>query len=92
MRSRQRLAPVLLATAALFTFAQGVACGETRRALGEACLRSDDCLSGTCSDRLCVAAPPLGQPDQSEGSDAASASSDAGAASTATDASGDAGD
>ncbi len=36
------------------------ACGETRHAPGEACLRGDDCLSGYCTDRTCVAAPPLG--------------------------------
>ncbi len=35
------------------------ACGETRRPIGEECLRSDDCLSGVCSDRTCVAAPTL---------------------------------
>jgi hypothetical protein len=35
------------------------ACGETRRPIGDECLRSDDCLSGVCSARTCVAAPPL---------------------------------
>ena len=35
------------------------ACGETRRPIGEECLRGDDCLSGVCSARTCVAAPPL---------------------------------
>jgi hypothetical protein len=35
------------------------ACGETRRPIGEECLRSDDCLSGVCSARTCVAAPGL---------------------------------
>ncbi len=34
-------------------------CGETRRPIGDECLRSDDCLSGVCSDRTCVAAPTL---------------------------------
>lgn len=34
-------------------------CGETRRPIGDDCLRSDDCLSGVCSDKLCVAAPTL---------------------------------
>jgi len=34
-------------------------CGETRRPIGEECLRSDDCLSGVCSDKTCVAAPTL---------------------------------
>ncbi|MBX3190130.1 MAG: hypothetical protein KF819_24095 [Labilithrix sp.] len=35
------------------------ACGETRRPIGDECLRSDDCLSGVCSLRTCVAAPTL---------------------------------
>jgi hypothetical protein len=34
-------------------------CGETRRPIGEECLRDDDCLSGVCSARSCVSAPPL---------------------------------
>ena len=36
-----------------------MACGETRRPIGDECLRGDDCLSGVCSSRTCVAAPPL---------------------------------
>lgn len=36
-----------------------VACGETRNPIGEECLRGDDCLSGVCSSRTCVAAPGL---------------------------------
>jgi hypothetical protein len=48
---RAWLAAVAIACAA--------ACGETRRPLGEECLRDDDCLSGTCADRTCVAAPSL---------------------------------
>jgi len=35
------------------------ACGETRRPIGDECLRSEDCLSGYCASRLCVAAPSL---------------------------------
>ncbi len=35
------------------------ACMETRRAIGEACLKNDDCLSGICSQLVCVAPPPL---------------------------------
>lgn len=35
------------------------ACGETRRPIGEECLRGEDCLSGICSARTCVAAPGL---------------------------------
>jgi hypothetical protein len=35
------------------------ACGETRSPIGDECLRGEDCLSGVCSSRTCVAAPPL---------------------------------
>jgi hypothetical protein len=35
------------------------ACGETRRPIGDECLRSEDCLSGVCASRTCVAAPAL---------------------------------
>jgi hypothetical protein len=36
-----------------------VGCAETRRSLGEACLKDDDCASGTCSGGQCVAPPPV---------------------------------
>jgi hypothetical protein len=53
-----RTARVLLAIGVAFT---GVlaACGETRNPIGDECLRGDDCLSGVCSSRTCVAAPGL---------------------------------
>jgi hypothetical protein len=35
------------------------ACQETRRTLGDACLKSEDCLSGICTQLVCTAAPPL---------------------------------
>lgn len=35
------------------------ACTETRRTIGEDCLKADDCLSGVCSSQRCTAAPPL---------------------------------
>jgi len=44
---------------ALAFVALGGACGETRRPLGDECLRDDDCLSSACSGRVCVASPPL---------------------------------
>jgi hypothetical protein len=46
----------LLATVVLAILA---ACGETRSPIGDECLRGEDCLSGVCSSRICVAAPPL---------------------------------
>jgi hypothetical protein len=41
------------------------ACVETRRTLGEDCLKNVDCLSGICSGLRCAAAPPIldGAPD-----------------------------
>jgi hypothetical protein len=42
-----------------YALALVMACGETRLPIGDECLRSDDCLSGICSARTCVAAPPL---------------------------------
>jgi hypothetical protein len=43
-----------LVCASLLVATQG-ACEETRGALGDECLRSEDCLSGICSGRSCVA-------------------------------------
>lgn len=34
-------------------------CGETRRTLGEDCLKNEDCLSAICSSLKCAAAPPI---------------------------------
>jgi hypothetical protein len=55
---RAAAARVLLAIGVAFTGAL-IACGETRSPIGEECLRGDDCLSGVCSARTCVAAPGL---------------------------------
>ena len=55
-----RPAPAVAVLLLVIIFAALIAgCGETRRPIGEECLRSDDCLSGVCSDRTCVAAPTL---------------------------------
>ena len=35
------------------------ACGESRRPIGEECLRNEDCLSDFCAARSCVSAPEL---------------------------------
>lgn len=43
----------------LVALSSAVACGESRLPIGEECLRGEDCLSGICSDRTCVSAPPL---------------------------------
>jgi hypothetical protein len=56
MRGR---AVAVLAVLALAVLAVLAGCGETRRPIGEECLRDDDCLSAVCSARACVSAPPL---------------------------------
>lgn len=38
-----------------------VACTETRRGLGEACLKGEDCTSGLCVAQQCAASPPVVQ-------------------------------
>lgn len=55
-RARVRRAPGMLVALVLVGVA---ACGETRSPIGDECLRGEDCLSGVCSARTCVAAPPL---------------------------------
>lgn len=58
---RRPSAFAVLAVLALSSVAAEAAagCGETRRPIGDECLRGDDCLSDFCSARTCVAAPPL---------------------------------
>jgi hypothetical protein len=34
-------------------------CAGEQKALGEGCIKGEDCLSGVCSDGVCIAAPPL---------------------------------
>ena len=46
------------------------ACAESRRSLGAQCLKSQDCLSGICSQFACAAAPPT--IDAEENAEAAS--------------------
>jgi hypothetical protein len=77
-------AAVVLAVLAL------LACAETRRPLGEDCLKNGDCLSGVCAGLRCASAPPLldgAGPDFEGGTDAAVA--DAADAATVDDAAGD---
>jgi hypothetical protein len=38
--------------------ALAAACAETKAPIGGACLKSQDCLSGICSQLVCSAAPP----------------------------------
>ena len=48
-----------VASLAAVAVAVSIACGETRRSIGEECLRDDDCLSAVCAFRACMPAPPL---------------------------------
>ncbi len=60
MRGRLRTLPFAFAAlAALVVLTLGAGCEETRRSLGEECLRNEDCLSGTCSARTCVSERPV---------------------------------
>jgi hypothetical protein len=55
-RSLARVAAFLVPLLAAVVLAG--ACAETRRALGEDCLKDQDCLSGICSQLKCAATPP----------------------------------
>jgi hypothetical protein len=50
-------------TAIVLAFSLGpiavLACGESRRPIGEECIRNEDCLSDYCAARICVSAPQL---------------------------------
>jgi hypothetical protein len=52
-----RVAAVALGSALALAVPLVVACGETRRPIGDECLRGEDCLSSFCASRTCVAAP-----------------------------------
>jgi hypothetical protein len=69
------------------------ACGETRRPIGDECLRDDDCLSGVCSARSCVSAPPLktGSPGPTPDDAPEFAAGEGGVATPPSDAGGDGG-
>lgn len=47
------------ALACALAAALAFACGESRRPIGEECLRNEDCLSSFCAARTCVSAPAL---------------------------------
>ena len=85
MRARSRT-PIPLVLACMLGGA--IACGESRRPIGQECLRDADCLSDVCAARTCVSAPALvtgaGEPPGEEEpliptSDAANPIVDAGA-------------
>jgi hypothetical protein len=53
------LLPAFTTLAGFAGFGTLAGCGETRRPIGDECLRDDDCLSAVCAARSCVSAPPL---------------------------------
>ncbi len=86
MSSRAFAAAVLLASGGACVAAVAVSCAETRRGLGEECLKSDDCLSGICAGQRCVAAPPLLDGEAPPGMDSGPPASDAAVDGTISDA------
>lgn len=54
--TRLALAGALLCGLASVT---ALACGESRRPIGDECIRDEDCLSDVCAARLCASAPSL---------------------------------
>jgi len=48
-----------LVMAGIAALSLAYACAETKRSLGDECLKSEDCLSGICSQLVCAAAAPL---------------------------------
>jgi hypothetical protein len=57
VRVRARVLAFVVAGIAALSLAY--ACAETKRSLGDECLKSTDCLSGICQQLVCSAAPPL---------------------------------
>lgn len=96
-----KLARALLLVSPLWAAAWAAAgggCAETKRSLGDDCLKNEDCLSGICSQLRCGAAPPLldgaptGEAQADATADAAAETSGDAPVDTATDAqAGDAG-
>lgn len=88
-RPRREVAAVAIAAGLVATWALA-ACTETRRPLGEDCLKNGDCLSGICSGLRCVATPPFldgspeGTPDAGGAGDAGGDGADDGSSDSAT--------
>jgi hypothetical protein len=59
MSTRSRGVARALVAAVTCAMAASAGCQLTSRALGEDCLKDQDCLSGICSQLKCAALPPL---------------------------------
>jgi hypothetical protein len=59
MSTRSRALARASVAVVLSAMGASAGCQLTSRALGEDCLKDQDCLSGICSQLKCAAAPPL---------------------------------
>jgi hypothetical protein len=57
--ARSKARSVTLAAVVVAAVAVAAACSLSSRAVGEACIKDQDCLSGFCVQSQCQAAPPL---------------------------------
>jgi hypothetical protein len=57
LRARSRV--LTIAAVVVSVGAVALACQESRRSLGEECIKNVDCLSEICLDQKCAAAPPI---------------------------------
>jgi uncharacterized membrane protein YgcG len=56
---RVRARVLVFVVAGIAALSLAYACAEVRRSLGDECIKSEDCLSGICSQFVCSASPPL---------------------------------
>ncbi len=56
--SARKLGVLVFALLGAFVLAIG-GCSETRKGLGETCLKDGDCVSNFCSATVCIAEPPV---------------------------------
>jgi len=78
---RHRLRSATLAAVGVALSLAGSECALDQKALGESCLKGEDCLSGICADRACVVAPPLldAEPPRVDGTSEIEAATDSAA-------------
>jgi hypothetical protein len=56
---RVRARVLVFVVAGIASLSLAFACATTKRAPGEECLKSEDCLSGVCSQLVCASPGPL---------------------------------
>jgi len=57
--ARRRFSLRTIVVVVLGVGAVAVACADTRKTLGEECIKDVDCQSGICGSGRCAAAPPI---------------------------------